>query len=80
MCTFPRGLRLPWPADFRRAGPSLQLGLDGRREAIGGKGMLPLQVQANAVEFFLGDVLHDQYAIGLTAFEQACAQGQVRRV
>ena len=42
--------------------------------------MLPLQVQADAVEVFVGDALHDQCAIGLTAFEHACAEGQVRRV
>ena len=29
--------------------------------------MLPLQVQAHAVEFFLGDALHDPCAIGLKA-------------
>ncbi len=44
-----------------------QLGFDGRPEAIGAAGMLPLQVQAHAVEFFLGDALHDPCAIGLKA-------------
>ena len=52
MCTYPGGLQLSWPADFGWPGPPPQLGFDRRTEAIGAKGMLPLQVQADAVEYF----------------------------
>ena len=57
-----------------------QSGFDGRPEAIGAAGMLPLQVQAHAVEFFLGDALHDPCATGLTALEPACTKGEIIRV
>ena len=42
--------------------------------------MLPLQVQAHAVEFFLGDALHDPCVTGLTALESACTKGEIIRV
>ena len=76
----PPTLRFSWPADFRWSRPPLQLGFDGRPEAIGAEGMLPLQVQAHAVEFFLGDTLHDPCVTGLTALESACTKGEIIRV
>ena len=79
-CTFLRGLRLPWPADLCRSCAPLQLSFDGAAEAVGAEGMLPLQIQADAVQFFVGDVLHDQRASGLAAFDQTGTEGEIARV